>query len=207
MSKFDGNDFIILGLVLGVGSALLFGKAYLMPEHPAELAGSYADANPFQVRNTVITRHEAIAGAVWLVAGLFVSLVGIVRTARAGKTGYLISSSFDIVVLLAAALVLWRLTVAVTDRTSRWEYLPTMSTMMRESFSTHAFVLLHGGPYPQDKAQGLFVSPEVANQRIVQGRDSLERIAKLFDEPRAPEESDTVLINRLARFFPGVPLD
>jgi hypothetical protein len=207
LSKFDGNDFIILGLVLGVGGALLFGKAYLMPEHAAEVAETYVGGNPFQVRNTIITRHEAIAGAVWLIAGLLFSLIGIVRSVRAAKVGYLISSSFDIVVLLAAALVFWRVTVAVTDRTSRAEYLPVMSTMMRESFSTHSFVLLHGGPYRQDKAQGLFVSPEVANQRVTHGRDALDRIAKLFDEPRMTDESDTVLIERLAKFFPGVSLE
>jgi len=207
VSKFDGNDFIILGLVLGFGGALLFGKAYLMPAYPAELAATYLGANPFQVRNTIVTRHEAIAGAAWLVAGLFFSLIGIVRTVRAGRTGYLISSWFDIVVLLAAALVLWRLTVAITDRTSHAKYVPIMSTMMREIFSRDAFVLLHGGQYREDKAQGLFVSPHVANERITQGRDSLDRIAKLFDERRAADEPDTVLVQRLARFFPGVPLD
>lgn len=93
--RFDGYDLIILGLVLGVGGALLFGKAFSIPSYPMESAGTYATANPFQVRNTIITRHEAIAGAVWLVASLLFSLIGTVRSVRAGQIGYLIGSWFD----------------------------------------------------------------------------------------------------------------
>jgi len=36
--KFDGYDYIIVGLVLATGAALLFAKAYMMPSFPAESA-------------------------------------------------------------------------------------------------------------------------------------------------------------------------
>jgi hypothetical protein len=91
-----------------------------MPSYPLESAATYLDANPFQIRNTIIARHEAIAGAVWAGAGLLFGLIGTVRTVRSGRTGYLIGSVIDIIVLLAAALVVWRLTIAVTARSGRW---------------------------------------------------------------------------------------
>jgi hypothetical protein len=82
-----------------------------------------------------------------------------------------------------------------------------MSTMMTEAFSTHSFVLLHGGLYRHESSQGHVVSPHDASERITRGRDSLDRIAKLFDEPRIEGESDAALVKRLASFFPGVSLD
>ena len=121
--------------------------------------------------------------------------------------GYLISSWFDIIVLLAATLVLLRLTIAVTDRTSRAEYRPVMTTMMKEAFTTNAFLLLHDGRYRQEITDGVFVAPDVAKGRLIGARESLDQIAKLFDTAREAGESDDDLLERLVRFFPGVSLE
>jgi hypothetical protein len=68
--RFDSHDFTIVGAALGAGGAILLAKAYLMPSFPAESAMSFFGSNPFQVRNAITTRDEAIAGCAWLVVGL-----------------------------------------------------------------------------------------------------------------------------------------
>ena len=202
--KFDGYDFIIVGLILGVGGALLFGKAYLMPSYPMESAATYLGANPFQVRNTIIARHEAIAGAVWLVAGLLLSLLGTVRSVRAGRTGYLIEFWFDIIVLLAAGLVLWRLTIVVTDRTSRTDYLPKIVEMSWDAYARDIFVIFHEGLYREESARGVKPSEDAVRRRWEAAAETFNRLAKLLDEPRPEGEDYQAYALRLQRHFPGV---
>ncbi len=205
--RFDGYDFIIVGSVLGVGAALLFGKAYLMPSFPIESAQTYLESNPFQVRNSIVTRHEAIAGAVWLVAGLAFTLIGTVRAVRSGRSGYLISSVFDIIVLLAAGLVAWRLTMAITDRTSREEYAPVLSKMLAEGYARDRFAISHGGQYIEEAAQGIQPAPHVVKERLQTAMATLDRIGKLLDEAHAGDEDYQSYARRLSRYFPGVRQD
>ncbi len=205
--RFDGYDFIIVGLVLFVGSALLFGKAYLMPSFPMESAQTYLGGNPFQVRNSIVTRHEAIAGAFWLIAALAFSSIGTVRTVRSRQIGYLISSVFEIFVLLAAGVVVWRLTVAVTDRTSRAEYVPILSKMLAEIYGRDGFAIVHGGQYPEEAARGIQPAPHVAKERLQAATGTLDRIGNLLDEPRAKDEDYQAYARRLSRYFPGVRRD
>lgn len=204
---FDGYDFIIVGLVLGTGGALLLAKAYLMPSFPLETAGTYLGQNPFQVRNTIITRHEAVAGCIWLVLGLVAGLLGTVRSVRAQQHGYLVSAWYDILILLAAAAVLLRLTVAVTNRTSRAEYVPILSSSMRELYDVRAYPLFHDGRSRDQVTLGLNADPGTVEKRTAEGHEALEQIAKLLDEPRLPDEDDRAYTRRLARYFPGISLD
>ncbi len=204
---FDGYDFIIVGLVLGTGGALLLAKAYLMPSFPLETAATYLDQNPFQVRNTIITRHEAIAGCVWLVLGLVAGLIGTVRSVRAQHQGYLVSAWYDILVLLAAAAVLLRLTVAVTNRTSRAEYVPILSGTMRELYDVRAYPLFHDGRMRAQVTLGATVTPETVEERMREGHEALEQIGKLLDEQRLRNEDDRAYARRLGRYFPGISLD
>lgn len=205
--EFDGNDFIILGLGLGAGAAVLFAKAYLLPSFAAETAMTFFDTNPFIVRNNIAAKHEAVAGLGWLILGLAASLIGIIRTVRGGHSGYLISSIFDIVVLLATLLVLWRFTIAITDRTSRAEYLPVVAKLQRELFSRDSFHLFHEGLSPEESKRGIVVSAEAKEARLRPIGENLERIGKLLDEPRRDKEDDKSYARRLAAYFPGVPLD
>jgi hypothetical protein len=204
--RFDGHDFTIVGVALGTAGAILLAKAYLMPSFPAESAMSFYNSNPFQGRNAITTRHEAIAGCAWLLIGLLVSLVGIVRSAH-GRQGYLVSAPFDIIVLLAALIVLGRLTVATTDSTSRREYVPILAGMMREAFETHAFQAVHGGLKKAEVAKGLVLPAADAARRVKESSEILDRIGKLFDEPRQDSESNELMVRRLLPYFPGVTVN
>jgi len=204
---FDGYDFVIVGLVLATGAALLFAKAYLLPSFPFETAGTYLDHNPFQVRNTIITRHEATAGCIWLVLGLVAGLIGTVRSVRAQQQGYLISAWYDILVLLAAATVLWRLTIAATDRTSRAEYVPVLSGMMSEAFDVRAYPLFHDGRARAEVTLGINPDAGTLATRTKDAHDTLERIGKLLDEKRQIDEDDKEFSRRLAKYFPGIKFD
>jgi hypothetical protein len=204
---FDGYDFIIIGLVLGTGSALLLAKAYLMPSFPLETAATYLGQNPFQVRNTIITRHEAIAGCVWLVLGLVAALIGTVRSVRSQQQGYLVSAWYDILVLLAAAAVVLRLTVAVTNRTSRAEYAPILSSSMREVYNVRAYPLFHDGRSRDQVTLGAKADAGSVERRMREGHEAVEQIGKLLDEPRLPDEDDRAYARRLGRYFEGINLD
>ncbi len=204
---FDGYDFIIVSLVLGTGSALLFAKAYLMPSFPLETAATYLDQNPFQVRNTIITRHEAMAGCIWLVLGLFTGLIGIVRSVRVGQQGYLVSAWWDILVLLAAAAVLLRLTIAVTNRTSRAEYVPILSSSLRELYDVRGYPIFHAGQSRDEVTLGVKAAAGTVERRTREGHEALEQIGKLLDKPRLLDEDDRNYARRLGRYFPGISLD
>jgi hypothetical protein len=203
----DGFDFIIAGLVLGTGSALLLAKAYLMPSFPLETASTYLGQNPFHVRNTIITRHEAIAGCAWLVLGLVAGLIGTVRSVRAQQQGHLVSAWYDILVLLAAATVLLRLTVVVTNRTSRAEYVPILSGLMRELYDARAYPLFHEGRSRGQVIQGTSADSGTQQRSMKEGHEALEQIGKLLDEPRLSGEDNKSYARRLGKYFPGISLD
>jgi len=199
----DGTDFILIGLVLGAGSALLFAKAYLFPSFPEETTATYLGYNPFQRRALITTRHESIAGCVWLVLGLVAGLLGTVRSVRAHQSGHLMSAWYDILVLLAAAIVVWRLTIVVTDRTSRAEYVPIFSTMMREAFTAHAYPVYHDGKSMAEVTVGTALDDATRAKRLVDAQQGLDRIGKLLDEPREPGEDDRHFAARLEHYFPA----
>ncbi|MEW6245336.1 MAG: hypothetical protein AB1555_01350 [Nitrospirota bacterium] len=203
---FDGHDFTILGVALAFGAGILFAKAYLVPSFPAEAAMTFFGSNPFLVRNGIVTHHEAIAGQVWLSAASIFTIIGIVRTIRAGQVGSLISSWFDILVLLAAVLVLGRLTISITDRTSRAEYLPIMISMTRELYARDSHYVLHDGLSREESMKGLRVSYDTRSDRLKHSSENLDRIGKLLDEPRREAEDDRAYTNRLSPYFPGIAL-
>lgn len=205
--EFDGHDFVILGVVLGMGSALLFAKAYLIPSFPVESAQTFFNANPFVVRSGITTRHEAIAGAVWLVGASISTLWGIVRTVRAGQEGYLVSSGFDLLVLLAAVLVAGRITIAITDRTSRAEYLPIVVQMQEELFARAAFIIRHEGVNPEESAKGIVVPQHEAEARMKAQSAHLDQVGKLLDEPRRKGEDNVSYVRRLSLYFPEAKID
>ncbi len=205
--SFDGHDFTILGVALAFGAGIILAKAYLVPSFPVETAMTFFNSNPFLVRNGIVTRHEAIAGLVWLSAASVLTIIGLVRTVRAGQVGSLISSWFDIFVLLAAVLVLGRLTISVTDRTSRAEYLPIMSSMMRELYTRDSYYVFHEGLSPEESQKGLRVSDDTRNDRLKHAPESFDRIGKLLDESRREAEDDRSYAKRLSSYFPGIAIE
>ncbi len=60
-----GFDLIILAGAVGVGGSYITVKSNLEPVTP-QLAGTYFGANPYQLRNMISMRTEAIAGTIWL---------------------------------------------------------------------------------------------------------------------------------------------
>ena len=93
MSVLWGFDLLILAGVLGVAGSYITVKSNLEPVSP-ELAGSYYGSNPYQMRNLICMRNDAIAGTIWL--GL--SLVAM-------TAGTIVSSIFPTTPLLIDALV------------------------------------------------------------------------------------------------------
>ena len=201
---FDGYDFLMVSAVTTTGAGLLFGKAYLTPPFPKETATTFSGFNPFQLRNTITTRHEAVAGAVWLFVALVTTLMGIVRTVRAEQSGYLISSWLWILALLAAGSVAWWLTIQLTKRTSRHKYLPLLCGLMRPAFERHAYVVSHHGRTQDQVAAGVNLSPDEAARRVAEAQDGLVRIGKLLDEARQSDQDYGSFTARLAKYFPGI---
>jgi hypothetical protein len=139
--------------------------------------------------------------------GLAATLIGTVRSVRAGQSGHLISSPFDIVVALAAALILWRGTILVTDRTSRVEYLPKMIANQQAAYTRDIFVIFHGGLYREDSAAGVKPSEEAVRRRSEAAAETFDRLGKLLDEPRREGEDYQAYAQRLSRHFPGISRD
>ena len=204
---FDGHDFTVLGVALGLGGGIILAKAYLVPSFPVESAQTFFDTNPFLVRNSIVTRHEAIAGVFWLVLAAVATIAGVVRTVRAGQVGSMISSWIDILTLIAALFLLARLTITITDRTSRNEYVPILANLQREAFIIHSYLVFHGGLSPQEIAHRLTQPLDVREQQLTAARKGLSQISKLLDEPRLDGEDDKSFTRRLSAYFPGVPLD
>ena len=123
------------------------------------------------------------------------------------RLGYLVSAWYDILVLLAAAAVLLRLTVAVTNRTSQAEYVPILSGTMRELYDVRAYPLFHDGRMRAQVTLGATVTPETVGERMREGHEALEQIGKLLGEQRLPDEDDRAYARRLGWYFPGISLD
>lgn len=206
--KFDGYDFIILGVGLGLGSGILFAKAYLVPSFPVESAQAFFGANPFLVRNSISTRHEAYTALIWMILASVATLIGTVRTTRAGHEGYLVGSWLEIMVLLAALFVLGRITILITDRTSRSEYLPVMVQLQQEAFEQIGYTTLHGGLTREESKRGVTLAEHIVQERLDSAGDTLTRIGVLLDEPRRSGEGDEAYARRLAdAYFPAAKLD
>jgi len=202
--RFDGYDFIICGIIFATGGAFLLAKAYLMPDFLVETAGTYYDQNPFQLRNSIITKHEAIAGGLWILVAMVFSIIGTVRTAHHGQLGHLITSWFDILVVIAAFIILLRVTFAVTSKTSRNEYVPFLAESFREGYSLSVYVINNEGQYREEGPQNIKPTSDVAADRFKQARRVLDNIGKLLDVPRLPDENDIIYAERLSKHFPGI---
>ncbi len=72
-----GFDLLMLAGVMGVGASYITIKSNLEPVSP-KLAGSYMDSNPYQLRNLICMRNDAIAGTIWLGLSLVMMSVGTV---------------------------------------------------------------------------------------------------------------------------------
>jgi hypothetical protein len=196
-------QFLIVGAVLAAGSALFFAKAYLFPSFPYETARTFLGANPFQVRNGIIQRHEAIAGVIWLIGGLVAVLIGTVQTVVGGKIHYLIGPWSDMVILLAGGVVLRLSAVAITKWLSRRAYLPRMIEMQRELFDRDSFTIAHGGLYRDNVEVKGAVQPSAAilQERLADASRRLDQIGKLTDVPRRAGEADDQYVERLRPLF------
>ncbi len=202
--KFDGYDFIILGAVLAVVGGFMFAKPASFPTESAQM---FLGGNPFQIRNSIITRHETIGGTFWITLGLIATIVGTVRAVRYNQSGSLLEHWLDILVLLAAGLVIWRLTVFVTDWSSRAEYVPVISNLQRQLYAPSVFMLTHSGLDRKESAQGILLAPDIVEKRLSAVTTNLDQIGKLLDEPRGAGEGDECFAKRLSKYFLEVAWD
>ena len=209
--KFDGWDFILLGVILIAVSTVLFVHVFQLYSH--ESTRTFLNGNPFQLRNEIILRWENYAGIIWLILGVLATIFGSVRVGLYDQVGYLfrtiqfawptnrVSVWFEITILLAAGLVAWRVTVATTDWLSRREYLPLMIEKQHELFGSESFVLTHEGLYQEDLEGGRNIEPYIREKRLTDASSNFDQIGKLIDLPRLKGEADLEYLKRLSHFF------
>jgi hypothetical protein len=197
----DGYDYIILGTVLGVGSAFFFAKPYVFPSFPDEAAQTFVSTNPFQVRNAITQRYEATAGAIWAAASLLALVIGTVRTTRHGQIGFLIGSWIAILLVLGACAVVWLITLGIANWLSRRAYIPQMIAIQRELFERDSFVITHEGRYPDEVERGIESPSEYRENRLTDAIRNIDRIGRLIDLPRAPGEDSVQNLCRLRAFL------
>ncbi|MFQ5804437.1 MAG: hypothetical protein ACE5JQ_16225 [Candidatus Methylomirabilales bacterium] len=203
---FDGYDLNMVGVVLAAGSALLLAKAYLFPSFPEESAATIFKANPFQIRNGIIQRREATAGAIWLMGSLLAFLTGYAWTAYGGEIGFLLGPFGDALLVLAVGIAAWCGTIGTTNCRSRRAYLPRMIQMLREGFEQDSFVIAHGGLYQNEieARDAVSPSPAVREKRLESATRHLDQIGKLIDIPRRKWETDSEYVERLRPFFESI---
>jgi len=196
-----GFDLLILGAVLGVGGSVLLGKSNLAPSYPDDLASTFWGSNPFQLRNLIKQRYDAIAGAIWLGLSLLALASGTIwATANTSLGPFSDLVIHTLVLLLVGSCGVWG-TIVFSNRISRKIYLPQMIAMQREVFEQAWSVIENDGLYKTEVQQSATISPEVRRQRRTDATRQLNQIGKLIDLPRKPNESDNEYLRRIEPFF------
>lgn len=203
--SFDGYDFIITSGILGVGSAFFFAKSYLFPSFLTEAARTFLGSNPFQLRNGICQRWEAVAGVAWAAVGLVLLVLGTIRTVRGGREGYLVTSWLAILFAVAVGAAAWIASAAIVGRLSRREYLPRMIEMQCGVFDAAAQAISNSGLRAEEVRVGLTLSAEQRQQRVDEAARRLDQAGKLIDLPRTQGESDLDFLKRLTPFFERKP--
>jgi len=196
-----GFDLLIVGAVLGVGSALLFAKSNLNPSYPDETATAYLGSNPFQLRNTICQRSEAVAGAVWLALSLLCLSAGSILAAGTGQQRCYGSLWLHTTVIILAGLGgLWG-TLAIANKLSRKTYLPRMIAVCREGFELCSIYVTHAGRSQVEVDRGILPELSTQQRRLAETTAFLDMIGKVIDVPRKTAEVDSQYMERLRSFF------
>lgn len=187
-----------LGTLLLAGSAILLAKAFFWPSFLRESARAFFGSNPFQVRNSIVQRDEAVAGILWLALGVVVSLLGISTN---GEPLYLIGRTWDVLLVIFIVCIAGFLTFVMTRTVSRRQYLPYMIEMQKEGFEQARTYLANEGRSGEEVERALTLDAETQRHRLAQARGFLDQIGQLIDVPRTAEQDDHAYLNVLRPFF------
>ena len=166
---------------MGVGGSCITVKSNLEPLSP-QLAGSFYGQNPYQLRNLISMRNEAIAGTIWLGLSLVAMSAGTIITSIEPSHVSAIEALAHTMLIIGLGFVgVWG-TLWVTSELSRRTYIPQMLESQR--------ALL-------DRCTRYLAIPEKAGDLF---RD-LNQIGTLIDVPRLKDEDDCVYLKRLSLFF------
>lgn len=202
--KTIGFDLLIIGASFGVGGSLILAKAYLHPSFPDEVAQAFFGSNPFQVRNALSQRYEAIAGAIWLAVSLIASPVGSILTTQGIETLSSANLWTHTFLLLFLGSFAWFVTIKITKWLSRRTYIPRMIEMQRELFDLASEAITYGGFYKREVDAKANLDTSTRESRLAEATRRLEQIGKLLDIPRTAAETDSQYSKRLQPFFkPG----
>ncbi len=180
-----GFDLLILAGVLGVGGSYITVKSNLEPLSP-QLAGSFFGQNPYQLRNLICMRNEAIAGTIWLGLSLVAMSAGTIITSIDSPHVSLKAALVHTPALIGLGFVgVWG-TLEVTARLSRRIYVPKLLESHKGMF---------------DRCISYLDKVEKADDLT----HDLDQIGTLIDVPRLSNENNATFIERLKPYFSDVP--
>ena len=174
-------DLLILAGVLGAGGSYITVKSNLERLSP-QLAGSFFDYNPYQVRNMISMRHEAIAGTIWLGLSLVVMSTGTIVSSIDPPHLQIMDYLVHTFLIIGFGFLAAWLTLTITHAISRRVYIPRMIECHSDLF---------------DRCTRDVRKPEMQEQLH---RD-LDQIGTLIDVPRRDNEDDSSYLDRLRPFF------
>jgi hypothetical protein len=200
-----GFDLLMAGAALGVGGALLLGKSNLAPSYPEKLAASFLGANPFQLRNLICQRFEAISGALWLGLSFVALAAGTVITSLTVESGTWTRFGVHILGVVALFAVLWLVTLWITKIVSRRKYLPEMIKMQRDGFEQTKSFLENNGLDTNEIERKVNIDQTTREHRMLEATSRLDQFGELIDLIRRTNESDRDYLQRIQIFFGNTP--
>lgn len=180
-----GFDLLILAGVLGAGGSYIIVKSNIEPLSP-QLAGSFFGQNPYQLRNMICMRNEAIAGTVWLGLSLVAMSAGTILTSTDSPHVSLQAVLVHTPLIIGLGFVgVWG-TLQLTSKISRRKYRPQM-------LETHKELLERCKKYlgMAEKAEDL--------------SHDMDQIGTLIDVPRLSNENNAEFLERLKPYFKDAP--
>lgn len=176
-----GFDLLILAGVMGVGGSYITIKSNIEPLS-SKLAGSFYGQNPYQLRNMISMRHEAIAGTIWIGFSLVLMAAGtIVSSIESFHLTVLEYLVHTLSIFGLGFLAMWA-TLRMIAHRSRRDYLPQMIDSHKDMFER----------CKRDLAKG---------ENIEELAGNLDQIGTLIDVPRWKDEDDASYLERLKPLF------
>lgn len=192
-----GFDLTILGTCLGFLASFLLVKSYLAPRFAKQVTSTFMGQNPYQVRNLIFQRIEAIVGTVWLGIGFFFASVGTVVTATSdAQAGSLHNYWTHWLAILGVTLVLLLLSLFFVNWSSRRKYVPEMVRLQKELIEKCRTYIRNGG-LEDHELNRTDISDGIRGPRLKRVTEWLDQIGELIDVPRNPSENDASYLARL----------
>jgi hypothetical protein len=176
-----GFDLLIFAGVLGLGGSYITIKSNIEPFSP-HLAGSFWGQNPYQVRNLILMRNEAIAGTVWMGLSLAAMSAGTIITSMESAPLAIQAGLIHTFVIIGLGCILVWMTLLVTHKVSRNKYVPQFIDSHREVFARCVADIKD--PTKVDECTGY-----------------LNQIGTLIDVPRLSNENNAAFLERLKPLF------